>query len=100
MLRNRGSCKGPCLGHCKSSKLLFFLTHTQKQIISDFLRSKFFKLSSTRPYIRKRGVLLLYKMFLKYPECLKSTFPRLKEKLEDPDAGECVFFFIWPKSDA
>uniref|UniRef100_A0A0N5ATS8 AP-3 complex subunit delta n=1 Tax=Syphacia muris TaxID=451379 RepID=A0A0N5ATS8_9BILA len=44
-------------------------------------------LSSIRPYIRKRGVLLLYKMFLKYPECLKSTFPRLKEKLEDSDPG-------------
>ncbi|VDK84565.1 unnamed protein product [Litomosoides sigmodontis] len=44
-------------------------------------------LSSSRPYVRKRSVLLLYKIFLKYPESLKPTFPRLKEKLEDPDPG-------------
>uniref|UniRef100_A0A914VDM2 AP-3 complex subunit delta n=1 Tax=Plectus sambesii TaxID=2011161 RepID=A0A914VDM2_9BILA len=44
-------------------------------------------LSSSRPYIRKRAVLLLYKIFLKYPESLRPTFPRLKEKLEDPDPG-------------
>uniref|UniRef100_A0A915Q751 AP-3 complex subunit delta n=1 Tax=Setaria digitata TaxID=48799 RepID=A0A915Q751_9BILA len=44
-------------------------------------------LSSSRPYVRKRCVLLLYKIFLKYPDSLKPTFPRLKEKLEDPDPG-------------
>uniref|UniRef100_A0A1I7XUF2 Adaptin_N domain-containing protein n=1 Tax=Heterorhabditis bacteriophora TaxID=37862 RepID=A0A1I7XUF2_HETBA len=44
-------------------------------------------LSSSRAYTRKRAVLLLYKIFLKYPESLRPTFPRLKEKLEDPDPG-------------
>lgn len=44
-------------------------------------------LSSTKPYLRKKAVLLLYKIFLKYPEALKPAFPRLKEKLEDPDPG-------------
>lgn len=29
----------------------------------------------------------MYKVFLKYPEALRSAFPRLKEKLEDPDPG-------------
>ncbi|PIO60531.1 adaptin region, partial [Teladorsagia circumcincta] len=42
-------------------------------------------LSSSRPYTRKRAVLLLYKIFLKYPEALRPTFQRLKDKLEDPD---------------
>lgn len=46
-----------------------------------------FQLSSSRPYTRKRAVLLLYKVFLKYPDALRPTFPRLKEKLEDPDPG-------------
>lgn len=46
-----------------------------------------FQLSSSRPYTRKRAVLLLYKIFLKYPEALRPTFPRLKDKLEDPDPG-------------
>jgi AP-3 complex subunit delta-1 len=36
---------------------------------------------------RKKGVLLLYKVFLRYPEALRPAFPRLKEKLEDPDPG-------------
>ncbi|VBB29920.1 unnamed protein product [Acanthocheilonema viteae] len=44
-------------------------------------------LSSSRPYVRKRCILLLYKIFLKYPDSLRPTFSRLKEKLEDPDPG-------------
>ncbi|CAI2347003.1 unnamed protein product [Caenorhabditis sp. 36 PRJEB53466] len=44
-------------------------------------------LSCSRPYTRKRAVLLLYKLFLKYPDALRPTFPRLKEKLEDADPG-------------
>ncbi|KAJ3105592.1 AP-3 complex subunit delta-1 [Phlyctochytrium planicorne] len=42
-------------------------------------------LNHSRPYIRKRVILVLYKVFLKYPESLRIAFPRLKEKLEDPD---------------
>ncbi|XP_078574749.1 AP-3 complex subunit delta-1-like isoform X3 [Branchiostoma floridae x Branchiostoma japonicum] len=44
-------------------------------------------MTSTRPYIRKRAVLIMYKIFLKFPEALRPAFPRLKEKLEDPDPG-------------
>uniref|UniRef100_A0A7E4V9H3 AP-3 complex subunit delta n=1 Tax=Panagrellus redivivus TaxID=6233 RepID=A0A7E4V9H3_PANRE len=44
-------------------------------------------LSSSRVYVRKKAVLVLYKIFLKYPESLRPTFPRLKDKLEDPDPG-------------
>ncbi|XP_074026744.1 adaptor-related protein complex 3, delta 1 subunit-like garnet [Leptinotarsa decemlineata] len=44
-------------------------------------------LSSTKPYIRKKAVLMMYKVFLKYPEALRPAFPRLKEKLEDADPG-------------
>ncbi|KAJ3206165.1 AP-3 complex subunit delta-1 [Dinochytrium kinnereticum] len=42
-------------------------------------------LNHSRPYIRKRVILVLYKVFLKYPEALRIAFPRLKDKLEDPD---------------
>lgn len=31
---------------------------------------------------------MMYKVFLKYPEALRPAFPRLKEKLEDPDPGK------------
>ncbi|CAF1176469.1 unnamed protein product [Rotaria sordida] len=44
-------------------------------------------MTSTKPYIRKRAVLLLYKVFLNNPDALKPAFPRLKEKLEDSDSG-------------
>lgn len=47
-------------------------------------------LNHSRPYIRKKVVLVLYKVFLKYPEALRISFPRLKEKLEDPDP--CRFY--------
>ncbi|GAA53470.1 AP-3 complex subunit delta-1 [Clonorchis sinensis] len=43
--------------------------------------------NSTKPYLRKKAVLLLYKVFLNHPEALRICFPRLKEKLEDPDPG-------------
>nr|XP_046208618.1 AP-3 complex subunit delta-1-like isoform X2 [Oncorhynchus gorbuscha] len=44
-------------------------------------------MSHTKPYIRKKAVLIMYKVFLKYPESLRPAFPRMKEKLEDPDPG-------------
>ncbi|XP_023210947.1 AP-3 complex subunit delta-1-like [Centruroides sculpturatus] len=44
-------------------------------------------LTSTKPYLRKKAVLLMYKIFLQFPEALRPAFPRLKEKLEDPDPG-------------
>ncbi|KAJ1907562.1 AP-3 complex subunit delta, partial [Tieghemiomyces parasiticus] len=36
-------------------------------------------------YVVKRAVLTLYKLFLKYPEALRASFPVLKERLEHPD---------------
>lgn len=45
-------------------------------------------LNSARPYLRKKSCLVLYKIFLKFPDALRPSFPRLKEKLDDPDPGE------------
>lgn len=45
-------------------------------------------MTSTKPYIKKKAVLIMYKIFLKFPEALRPAFPRLKEKLEDPDSGK------------
>lgn len=42
-------------------------------------------LNHSRPYVRKKAILVLYKTFLKYPEALRICFPRLREKLDDPD---------------
>ena len=45
-------------------------------------------LNHSRPAIRKRAVLALYKVLLKYPEATERAMSRLKEKLEDSDIGE------------
>lgn len=42
-------------------------------------------LNHSKPYIRKKAVLALHKIFLQYPEALQQSFARLKEKLQDPD---------------
>jgi len=51
-------------------------------------------MSSIRPYTRKRAVLISYKIFLRYPEALRPAFPRLKEKLEDPDPGNISICYL------
>lgn len=48
-------------------------------------------MSSTKPYLRMKAVLMMYKVFLRYPDALKPAFPKLKEKLEDPDPGKAGF---------
>ncbi|EGG24223.1 delta adaptin [Cavenderia fasciculata] len=42
-------------------------------------------LSTQKTHILKRTILVMYKVFLRYPEALRPAFPRLKEKLEDPE---------------
>ena len=42
-------------------------------------------LSSSKPYLRKRAILALYKIFVCFPDSLRPSFPRLRERLQDPD---------------
>ncbi|KAG0213882.1 AP-3 complex subunit delta [Mortierella sp. GBA30] len=42
-------------------------------------------LNHSRPIVRKKVLLVLYKVFLKYPEGLRLSFARMKERLEDQD---------------
>lgn len=44
-------------------------------------------LSSTKPYLRKKAVLLMYKILTVFPETLPEVLPKLEEKLEDSDQG-------------
>lgn len=52
-------------------------------------------MSSTKPYLRMKAVLMMYKVFLRYPEALRPAFPKLKEKLEDPDPGTIQFIKLY-----
>ncbi|XP_072172956.1 AP-3 complex subunit delta-1-like [Diadema setosum] len=60
---------------------------TSPDLARDLANDLMSLMASTKPYIRKKAVLLMYKIFLKFPDALRPAFPRLKEKLEDPDPG-------------
>mmetsp|Transcript_886 Transcript_886/g.3083 ORF Transcript_886/g.3083 Transcript_886/m.3083 type:complete len:1146 (-) Transcript_886:107-3544(-) len=49
-------------------------------------------LNSQRPYVRKKAITLLYKIFLQYPDALRPTFPRIQERLKDnhPSVQACA----------
>lgn len=42
-------------------------------------------LKHSSPGIRKRSILVLFRIFVQYPESLQQAFPVLKDKLDDPD---------------
>ncbi|KAK9322785.1 adaptin N terminal region-domain-containing protein [Lipomyces orientalis] len=42
-------------------------------------------MNHSKPYVRKKAVMVMYKIFLQFPEALRTSFPRLREKLEDPE---------------
>ncbi|RPD64688.1 Adaptor protein complex AP-3 delta subunit [Lentinus tigrinus ALCF2SS1-7] len=44
-------------------------------------------LNHSRPHIRKRAVLAMYKVLTKYPEILPQSMNRLRDKLDDSDPG-------------
>lgn len=44
-------------------------------------------LSSSKPQIRKRALLCLFKMFMKYPPGLLTCYPKIKELLSDADVS-------------
>lgn len=60
---------------------------TSADLARDLANDIMMLLTSTKPYLRKKAVLMMYKVFLKFPDALRPAFPRLKEKLEDPDSG-------------
>ncbi|VDL18496.1 unnamed protein product [Hymenolepis diminuta] len=61
----------------------FVTTDLAKDLCDDILALTM----SPKPYIAKKAILLLYKVFLKNPDALRAAFPRLRKKLEDPDPG-------------
>ncbi|KAI0652531.1 Ap3d1 protein [Trametes meyenii] len=44
-------------------------------------------LNHSRPHIRKRAVLALFKAIIRYPEVLPQSMSRLRDKLDDSDDG-------------
>ncbi|XP_064626859.1 AP-3 complex subunit delta-1-like isoform X4 [Lineus longissimus] len=61
----------------------FMTTDLARDLANDIMTL----MSSSKPYLRKKAILLMYKVFLAFPEALRPAFPRLKDKLEDQDPG-------------
>ncbi|KTW32134.1 uncharacterized protein T551_00816 [Pneumocystis jirovecii RU7] len=58
---------------------------TTPELSRDLLYDLCSMMNHSNPYIRKRVVLVMYRIFLQYPDALRSTFPKICEKLEDTD---------------
>jgi len=84
MLKNEFKAKSPyevglaitCLSNIATPDL-------SRDLLSDLCTM----MQSSRPYVRKKAVLCLFKCYLRYPQGLRLTFERLKEKLDDPDTS-------------
>ncbi|ETW86760.1 hypothetical protein HETIRDRAFT_166278 [Heterobasidion irregulare TC 32-1] len=53
----------------------------------DLSRDLVAMLNHSRPQVRKRAVIAVYKVLTKYPEATPIAIARFKEKLDDPDPG-------------
>jgi len=58
-------------------------TDLARDLVSDIVQL----MTSNRAYVRKKAVLVMYKIFLKFPDALRPSFPKLKDKLEDRDTS-------------
>lgn len=54
-----------------------------KDIVDDLIMM----LNSSKPYIRKKTITALFKVFLEYPEALQDNFDKFTSKLEDDDTS-------------
>jgi len=57
--------------------------------------------SHQQPYLRKKAVLCLFKLFMKYPQALRLTFDKIQHSLEDanPSVVSCAVNVITELSD-
>jgi len=56
-------------------------------LAQDLLADVYGLINSSRPYVRKKAVLVLLRMFHAWPKALRLSFDRLKEKLDDENQG-------------
>lgn len=56
----------------------------------DLLQDVTTLMSTSRiPYVRQKATLIIYKLFLQYPEGLRLSFEHLKEKLSEKNSSVC-----------
>ena len=58
-----------------------------KDLSRDCLSDMVALMQHSRPYVRKKAVLAMYKMYVKFPQGLRLTFDKLKDALDDSDSS-------------
>jgi AP-3 complex subunit delta-1 len=58
-----------------------------KELSRDCIGDLVLLMNHSRPYVRKKAILAMYKLYVKFPQGLRLTFDRLKEKLDDPESA-------------
>eukprot|EP00921_Rhytidocystis_pertsovi_P017282 GHVQ01027157.1.p1 GENE.GHVQ01027157.1~~GHVQ01027157.1.p1 ORF type:complete len:967 (-),score=98.55 GHVQ01027157.1:1247-4147(-) len=58
-----------------------------KEISQDMYSDVVVLLTSSKPHLRKKAAVCCLRLFTKYPAALRSSFPRLRERLSDESPG-------------
>ena len=63
-----------------------------KDLARDLLQDSVLLMSHSKPYVRKKAVSAMFKLFVKYPQGLRLCFEKLKERLGDgePAVTSCA----------
>lgn len=67
-----------------------------RDLARDLLQDTVLLMSHSKPYVRKKAVSAMYKLYEKYPQGLRLTFEKLKERLNDgePAVTSCAVNII------
>lgn len=79
--KDLNSAKAPEVGVALSGIANIVTTPLAQDITEDIVRM----LKHSKPYVRKKAVLTMYKIFLKYPDALRAHLDNLAERLNDED---------------
>lgn len=58
-----------------------------RDLARDLLQDLVLLMSHTKPYVRKKAVSAMFKLYMRYPQALRLTFERVKERLADGEAS-------------
>lgn len=58
-----------------------------KELARDCISDLVTLMNHQRPYIRKKAILALYKLYVKFPQGLRLTFDKLKDRLDDEESS-------------
>ena len=53
----------------------------------DLLNDVYTMMNSSKPYVRKKAVLVLYRICKRWPQALRLSFSRLQDRLDDDNQG-------------